>query len=257
MSHCFDKTNANYFPLLYHPLVKADWRQSCQKMLTDTHEEFPPQSLRCYWPQEFFVKRRRFHRQAENQPYIEWLQASFDDGDEDDEDDEDDYVDDSSEDEDQDVVDGQRDKGEHKDENRNDGKDTEASEACEGHGKVRLFMKGMTGDEDKLQYRDQVEQVARFCEQTSFGELERHVALLDDRNDGGTNLKKEGYCRPYQGPLTSQRLAEELIKKVAQISCSHQISRETHTLHSDSESSQAKVSLPTHLKMRRVTRRGG
>jgi hypothetical protein len=254
MSHCFDKTNANYLPLLYHPLVKADWRQSCKKMLTETHDEFPPQSLRCYWPQEFFGKRRRFHRQAENQPYIEWLQASFDDGDEDDEDDEDDYVDDSSEDEDQDEVDGQRDKSEHKDENRNDGKDTEASE---GHGKVRLFMKGMTGDEDTLQYRDQVEQVAGFCEQASFGELERHVALLDDRNDGDTILQKQGHCRPYQGRLTSQQLCEELRKKVGQTSCSHQISRETHTLHSVSEPSQIKLSLPTHLKMRGVTLRGG
>jgi len=227
--------------------IEHDWRQPCKEM-TSREEDFH-QSLGCYWPPEFFRKRRRFDRQAENQPYIEWVQASFGDNDEDDEDD---YVDESSEAEDE--VEWRRDKSESKGEKGNYYKDAKASK---GHGKVRLFMKGMTGDEDKLQYRDQVEQVARFCEQASFRELGKHVALLDDRNDGGTILEKNGHYRPYQGPLTSQRLCEELRKKVAQISRSYQISRETDTLHSVSELRQAKLSLPTHLKMKGVMLRGG
>jgi len=173
----------------------------------------PHQFLPCYWPLEF-TKRRRFDRQAENQPYIEWLQTHYDDGDEEEEED----VDGSNENEDE--VDGHRDKIENKDENRNDNKDPEA---CNGNSNVRIFMRGMDGDEDALQYFDQVKQVAGFCKQASFWNLEtgttsknrKSVALLDDRNDGGTILVKQGHCRPYLGPLTPQQLDEELSRKVA------------------------------------------
>jgi len=176
-------------------------------MRTDTHEEFPHRSLRRCWPREF-TTRRKFNRQAENQPYIEFLQTSFCDGDEDE--DEDDVGDDECSGEDEDEVSGHRDRSENKDEN------------------VRRFMRGMTGDEDTLQYRDQVEQVASFCEQASL-EVETRttsknrkvVALLDDRNYHGTIVVKQGDCRPYRGPLTSQELGKELSKPVAQILFSH------------------------------------
>jgi hypothetical protein len=196
-----------------HPFVEDDWRYSYKDMQSETHEEFPRQFLPCYWPREF-TKRRQFNRQAENQPYIEFLQAQYDDGDDDEEDDA--YG--SSGDEDE--VDGHRGKTENKDENRNDDKD---AEACNGRNNVRLFMTGMDGDEDALQYCDQVEQVAGFCKQASSRDLEtgttgknrKSVALLDDRNDAGTILVKQGHCRPYLGPLTSQQLGKELNRKVA------------------------------------------
>jgi hypothetical protein len=183
------------------------------------------------------------------------LQTRFDDGDDDDDDD----ADNSSEDEDE--VDGHRDESENKDENQNDDKD---SEAYNGHSNVRLFMRGMIGDEDTLQYRDQVEQVASFFEQASrrdfgtgaTGKDEKPVSLLDDRNDGGTIREKGGHCRPCRGPLTSRQLREALSRKVAQLHARIR-TPEKLTLHSVSESSQTRVSLPTHLKMRKVTRRGG
>jgi hypothetical protein len=200
------------------------------EMPTETNGKFLHQSLPCYWPLEF-TNRRQFDRKAENQTYIEFLQTRFDDGDDDEDDDDDDDVGNSSEDEDE--VDGHRDESENKDENRNDDKE---GEAYNGHSNVRLFMRGMTGDEDTLQYRDQVEQVASFFEQASRRDFEtggtckneKRVSLLDDRNDGGTILEKEGHCRPCRGPLTSQRLREALSRKVAQIPCLHQRSRETH-----------------------------
>ena len=96
-----------------HLLVEDDWQQWCKKILTDTNEEFPHQPLPCYWHQEF-RKRRRFNRQAENQPYIEWLQAIFNDGDEDREegsnDDDNDNGDGNELNDDEDKVDRHRDK---------------------------------------------------------------------------------------------------------------------------------------------------
>jgi hypothetical protein len=210
-----------------HLFVENDWRHSYKDMLTGKREEFPHQFLPCYWPLEF-TKRRRFNRQAENQTYIEWLQTKYndgdDDGDEEEEEEEKEDVDGSSENEDK--VDGHRDKIENKDENRNDDRDPEA---CNGHSNVEIFMIGMDGDENTLQYGDQVEQVAGFYKQASFTDLEtrttgktrKSVALLDDRNDGGANPVKQGHCRPYLGPLTSQQLGKELSRKVAQISSSH------------------------------------
>lgn len=178
-------------------------------MRTDTREEFPHRPLRRSWPQEF-ITRRKFNRQAENQPYIEFLQTPFCDSDEDEDDGDDDVGDDDCSGEDEDEVGGHGDKSENINEN------------------VRRFMRGMTGDEDTLQYRDQVEQVASFCEQESLevetrttGRNRKVVALLDDRNDRGTIVMKQGDCRPYLGPLTSQELGKELSKPVAQILFSH------------------------------------
>ena len=200
-------------------------------MLTDTQEDFPRHSFRCYWPQEF-KKRRRFVREEENQPYItgikKWLLASLDDCGGEDDDDEADEDEDKFDDNVEDVVEvfsdteaqvnGQRDVSEDKDQRR---KDDEKAESCSEHGSVRLFMTGMTGDEDALQFPDQVEQVASFCEQASSRTTEKKMALLDDRTNGGTMLKKSGHYRPYKGPLSSQQLRVELSKKVTYISLSH------------------------------------
>jgi hypothetical protein len=160
----------------------------------------PHQSLRRSWPQEFSSKRRLFSRQAENQPYIEWLQAvqaSLDDGEEDGDEnnEEDDFVD-SNENE----VHRQGDKSKRRDENRNNN--------------VRIFMKGTIGDEDTLHYPDQVERVAGFCEQPSIKESEKHLVLLDDRSNSDTIEEKPGHSRLHQRPLTSQQLREELSKQV-------------------------------------------
>lgn len=186
-------------------------------MLTEPNEKFPQ------WP-TLFEGRRKFSREAENQSYIKFLQTQLFDGEEDEEED------DISSEDDDDVssehvnkIGGEGNNRENKDKNQNDNKD---AETYNGPSKVRLFMTGMTGDEDTLHYRDQVEEVASICEQANLGELgtktrrdRKHVALLDDRNILGTifmnkGLSPSGDCRPYLGPLTAQRLGEELTKKV-------------------------------------------
>ena len=93
------------------------------------------------------------------------------------------------------------------------------AQGCNGYRNVRIFMKGMLEDEDSLPYRDQVETVAKFCEQASL-ELQsrKSAALLDDRNDGGTVGANEGDCRPYLGPLNAPRLHKELSRQVSLIS---------------------------------------
>jgi hypothetical protein len=198
------------------PLIEDDWWQSTKEMSTEQNEKFPR------WP-ALFEERRTFCRAAENQPCIEWLQTPSFVGEEDEAEDEDD--DDVSSEHGQ-KVGGDGNDTENKDENRNDDRD---AETCNWHSKVRLFMAGMTGDEDTLHYRNQVEEVASVCEQASLGELEtetgqdgKHVALLDDRNvlgifmvNKGLSTPPAGYCRPYLGPLTAQRLGEELSRKVA------------------------------------------
>ena len=236
-------------------------------------KESPHRLLRCYWPQ-LFTKRRplnRYSRQAENQPYIDYVQTKKFDGEEDEgdisgEDEEEEEEDDDDVlSEDEDEIKGNRGKRENKDENRNDDKD---AAVCNRQSIVRLFMVGMTGDEETLQYPDQVEQVVSFYEQGNFGESEtktgqgrKVVALLDDRNICGTlHVNQElfqctGHCRPHLGPLTSEELCEELERKVTHISCSRQSSRETHIIHSVSESSRTKMS-PLTSNMWGVTRRG-
>ncbi|KAE9363171.1 hypothetical protein N431DRAFT_357765 [Stipitochalara longipes BDJ] len=74
-------------------------------------------------------------------------------------------------------------------------------------------MEGFVGDEEALPYPDQVEKVVGFCEQGSLTESKRHVALLNDANDGGPSLKNRPYFRPYKGPLTLQKFRDELKKQ--------------------------------------------
>jgi hypothetical protein len=193
----------------YHLSVKNDCRQSEKEMLTDTQDGFRHRG----WPQLFSAKRRKFSRQAENQPYIEWLHSFNDnegDGDEDDDEDEDGEPGEGGDgdDDDDDVDESSADRDE-ADEHAH------SADPCNGYSAVRHFMKGTTGDEERLQFQDQVEVVAGFRQLPTFRKSEKRVALLDDRNDGGTILEKQGHCRRYQGPLTSKELCEELGIKVA------------------------------------------
>jgi len=146
----------------------------------------------------------------EDQPYIEYLKSRRYDGEEEEDDDDDDV---SSEDDyysnaPEDEVEGNQ------NEKQNDGKSTDASNP---HSNVRLFMKGMTGDEDSLEDYDQVDEVASFCEARPQRALYRkHVALLDERNIGGTIVDKKGHCRTRLKPLALQKLCDKLSKKVTQ-----------------------------------------
>jgi hypothetical protein len=174
------------------------------------------QPLRCSWP-SVFTKRRNFCRETENQSYIESVRA-LEHCSEDDNDDIDYLAQDEVE-----VYEG--------DEKWNGVKDAEGFNWC---SYLRLFMTGMTEDEDALHYRDQIEELARFCEPANLRELEtktgqdrKHVALLDDRNIPDTmfvnkGLSPPGNRRPYLGPLTAKRLHEELSRKVAQVLCFNQ-----------------------------------
>jgi hypothetical protein len=166
-----------------------------------------------HWPHEFFNTHRLFSRHEENKPYIEWLHALFNYSEEDgDESTADDDFDDSNEDEDE--IDWQEDMSEEGDEN--------------GISIVRTFMTGMTGDEETLQYANQIERVAGFCEQSSIRESEKHVVLLDDRRNSGTIYEKPAYSRLYQGPLTSQQLREKLSKQVPKIYSHTSLEKFTH-----------------------------
>jgi hypothetical protein len=229
-----------------HPLVEQDLRPSTEQMSRERQEEFPR------WP-PLFAERRQFSREAENETYIEFLQTPWfsgeeheeDEEEEEEEDDDDDEEEDEEEEEEEDEndeeevsseqgnkVEGDKNNKRNKDQNPNDDK---GAKACSGPSKVRLFMRGLSGEEDNLHYLDQVEEVASICEQanledtmTKTGQDGKHVALLDDRNIRGTILVNKGPsppgdCRPYLGPLTAQRLGEELSRKVAQISFWYQL----------------------------------
>jgi hypothetical protein len=200
-------------------LAENDWMQSSNEM-TETNEGSPHRSLCRSWPLQDFNKHRTFDREAENQPYIDWLQDSFDKGvenSEDDEDDEDEDDDASTEGNDlRDEVDGQGDEIEMKDENVSEDRKTDAYGQL---GIVRRFMEGMPGDEDRLS-RDQVDVVSGFHERgTTREESEKFVALLDERKHDGNVLVKRKHRRRYLGPLTSQQLRRELSKKVSEIFC--------------------------------------
>lgn len=187
-------------------------------MQAHRNEEFPHRSLRNYWPREF-KKRRNFSREAENETYVDFVQQNW-------------FLDDSDED---DLEEGEEHSFEEGDEDRNGQCEDEVAERpieanekedeklsnkkgvelCNRYGNVKIFMKGLAEDEAKLQYRDQVEKVAGFCEETwESGPEKMAVALLDDRNSYGTNFASKGCCRPYLGPLTSQELRVELLKQV-------------------------------------------
>ncbi|KAF4628639.1 hypothetical protein G7Y89_g9512 [Cudoniella acicularis] len=166
-----------------------------QKTLRDS----PYQSLQYCWPEKF-TKRRKFDRKTENQTYIQYLETQLYYGEEEEEEEEEDD-DNSTEDEDEDDVEEHQDKSENQD-----------AKECNGRSVVRRFMKGVIGDEDTLQYHDQVEEVSGFCEHArvdsetgTVSQNAKHIALLDDRSAGN--------CRPHLGPLTAQQLRNELSKK--------------------------------------------
>ncbi len=46
-------------------------------MLTAAREDSPRQSLQGSWPLKFFEPPRSFDRESENQPYIEWVEGTF------------------------------------------------------------------------------------------------------------------------------------------------------------------------------------
>jgi hypothetical protein len=199
-------------------------------MWTERHEEVPRQLLQPYWPEKS-TKRRIFDRPAENQPYIEFLRTQKFDS-------ENDEADASSDDDNDNVS------SNHEEEYRSDKNDAERM------SDVRLFMKGMTGDENRLNYRDQVDQVASFCERassskpkTNNGKGGKSVALLDEKRIGSTIAGKNEHCTPYSERLTSQELLEYLSRKVTPISCCQQGSKETHNLNSVSEPIQQKAPL--------------
>ncbi|KAH7308859.1 hypothetical protein BKA65DRAFT_175148 [Rhexocercosporidium sp. MPI-PUGE-AT-0058] len=167
------------------------------------------------WPQ-LFTKRRpynRYSREAENQPYIEWLDTQYDDGDEEEEKEEDE---DEAEAEEEDGAsrEGDGPSNAPKDEVDEQSKGTDASSQISD---VRRFMKGMDGDKDFLEDYDMVDEVASFCEKgESDGPvpmLGKHVALLDERTIFGTLGDKKGHCRTNSEPVTWELLREKLKKQ--------------------------------------------
>lgn len=206
-------------------------------MTIDIREE-SPQPLRCCWP-PVFTEDRLFSRDAENLPYFEFIkqwEGLHYDGDDDENRGDDDEN--SSQDTDEDLQ---------AEETQNDNSCAESRRKC---SKVRIFMTTLEGHEP-LQCRDQVEQVAGFVEYAMYNELKtttsgenrKAIALLDERHNDDPTLKRQGsgrsyleifmpqllrpkssrevaqrYRRPYLGPLTSERLLQELSKKVNQIS---------------------------------------
>jgi hypothetical protein len=218
-------------------------------MASDTREDLPHQFLRCRWPQEF-KSRRRFPRQIENEPFIEYCQhgqfprqienqpsignpqdpsdGNGDDrnvedrgtyGDNSDENDESEgeesQEDDSEESEDEeDEEENQYGDGKKEEKNQSNQTGDKNAEAWNSRSTIRKFMEGFIGDEETLPYPDQVEKVVAFCEQGSSTKSNKYVALLNDTNDGGTGPKKRPYCRSYKGPLTSQKFRNELEKQV-------------------------------------------
>ena len=184
-------------------------------MATRTSEELPHQGLQRRWPQKF-SKRRLFNRQTENQSYIEFLLTSSWDGEEEEEGDA------SRERDDENGSTGLESgfEGHRCTIEQDEGIQT-AGDGIDPTNNVRLFMTGLTGDVNDLQYRDQVEQVAGFYEHARLSSFEsntiddtKHVALLDERKLGVDISEKRGYSRPYCGPLTSRGLREMLGRKV-------------------------------------------
>jgi hypothetical protein len=191
------------------------------------------------WPQ-LFAQRRKFSLEAENQPYIAFLQTLRFEGEE--------YEEEGEEEEgvSHQAVDGNNHNGDDAkeekpadgqgsgiDDDRSNGgnknqdlKDNSKVRCSDGSSKVRLFMRGLSGEEVDL-HRDQLDEIASTCEQAGLGEDEtvnigkdrKHVALLDDRNIRRTAVTNKGISpsgefRPYLGPLTAESLGKELSKKV-------------------------------------------
>jgi hypothetical protein len=82
---------------------------------------------------------------------------------------------------------------------------------------ARIFMEGMTGDDEILPYRDQVEVVAGFAEQKKTANYEKHVALLDDMSSGGADSGESKVCRSYRWTLTLTELRARLSNQVVRV----------------------------------------
>ena len=82
---------------------------------------------------------------------------------------------------------------------------------------ARIFMEGLTGDEEILPYRDQVDVVAGFAEQEKLEESETPVALLDDMISGGDTSMKPKTCKSCPWTLNLKELRAELSKQVSKV----------------------------------------
>jgi hypothetical protein len=190
-------------------------------MSTSSLDEAPRQSLQGSWPLKLFANPRHFDRNAENQPYVEWLKGYYWEGEECFGDD-----DDSEESEEEEERKGFDLPSEGEDdiyeEIFQDPKCANGFEGCDQKSVARRFMEGLLGDEDCLSYPDQVEVVAGFCDQALASEVDTEgpdterkvVILLDDRTNGGRRPMTQGQCRPKFGSLTTKQLREELSKPV-------------------------------------------
>ncbi|PMD29265.1 hypothetical protein L207DRAFT_261625 [Hyaloscypha variabilis F] len=191
-------------------------------MLTSKHEA-PPPPCRVSWPLKFFESRRYFSRNAENQPYIEWLKDYLLGGDEWSE----------SEDEDEEEEEEESDNFESSCADEYDApkwtcEDLNEVKVIKNHDRrsfVRVFMEGVPGDEKFLPYRDQTDVVAGFCEtQVSRegdaerpGPSEKLVALLDDRKSGEIVQRGKARRIHYRECLTARELKTKLSRKVARV----------------------------------------
>jgi hypothetical protein len=177
--------------------------------------------LHCSWPLKFFETRPYFNRKEENLPYIEWLRDAFADSEEESENEEGNarfgLSSDNKHDLHEDIC--QASKGD------------EGIATCDYKSVVRRFMEGMTGDEENLPYRNQVEVVAGFGEKASLNNVDSEasstennvVILLDDMTHGGVIPRTQEQTRPYRGMLTSKQLREELGKAVRLLPTMYQI----------------------------------
>lgn len=133
----------------------------------------------------------------------------------------------------------------------------ENEESCGRRGTARVFMEGMTGDEEHLPYRDQVDVVAGFVEQAMYKGCEKPVALLDDRKSGGRMPLKQKDFRPRRWTLTIKELRAELSKPVTDILHLFTFRSCTDALSSASKLVRPKKIMLKALKMQHAMRRGG
>jgi hypothetical protein len=133
----------------------------------------------------------------------------------------------------------------------------ENEEPCGRRGTARVFMKGMTGDEENLPYRDQVDVVAGFVEQAMYKGCEKPVALLDDRKSGDRMPLKQKDFRPRRWILTIKELRAELSKPVTDMLHLFTFRTCTDVLNSASKLVRLKKILLKALKMKHAMRRGG
>lgn len=170
-------------------------------MPADTHNACRGARQRS-WP-ALFTQRREFDGKAENSTYIEFVRFQSSDGKE-------------AENEDEEF-------GENvdQDEHENDeAVEQDGYNESEEQNPVKVFMEGCFGEQRKLKYHDQVDQVLGFCD-CNVGNAQKHVALLDDRCQGNCRSEPQGYSRPYLGPLTAPLLQEELEKTVIYPQAAH------------------------------------